>query len=193
MSILGGLPDMSKLPYSASSNLPTPFSGCIRQLKINTDHIRLTSEHIISGRNVADCDGTPCGGDACENGGTCWLDSNLNPICTCPEPFVGERCEIIPTCKEKVCQNRGKCIGTRCSCILGYTGTFCESAIRIHTPEFMGNSHLVIKRSSNDKKRALYNNSLKDLHINFTTAQQYGLIFWSTKVNYTYMFFYYFF
>lgn len=174
---------MSELPPTASATLPIPFRGCIRQLIINLHHISLTPEYITNARNIADCDGTPCGGDACENGGTCWLDSNLEPHCSCVEPFIGERCETIPSCKERPCQNRGRCVDTKCTCVVGYTGAFCETGITVRTPEFTGDSHLILKRVSGDKKRGLSNMSLKSLHLNFTTAEMYGLILWSSKVS----------
>lgn len=111
--ILGGLPDMSHLPASATSALPVPFTGCMRQLSINGIRLLLNTNTIIASRNVADCDGTPCGGDACENGGTCWLDTNLNPRCSCPEPYTGSKCEVVKICREDMCHNSGKCINSR--------------------------------------------------------------------------------
>lgn len=45
----------------------------------------LNENSISSGRNIADCDGTPCGADVCANGGTCWLNTTLKPHCMCPQ------------------------------------------------------------------------------------------------------------
>ncbi|KAF5275697.1 hypothetical protein FQA39_LY06809 [Lamprigera yunnana] len=178
---LGGLPDLSELPLLATTSLPISFTGCLRRFAINSNHIPLTKKHIQNGRNIADCDGTPCGGDACENGGTCWMDSNLNPHCSCPEPFVGEKCEYLPSCQEKLCQNKGRCIGTKCFCLMGYTGAFCEIGLKVSTPNFSGHSHLILKRFANEKKRDLSKFKIAFLSLNFSTADEEGLILWSTK------------
>ncbi|KAK4880029.1 hypothetical protein RN001_008175 [Aquatica leii] len=180
---LGGLPDLSHLPKAATTSLPLPFTGCIRQLIIDSFHLPLTREYIKQGRNIADCDGTPCGGDACENGGTCWLDSNLNQHCSCPEPFIGEKCESLPSCEVKSCQNKGRCVGNKCFCLMGYTGAFCETRMTVRTPDFTGQSYLILKRFVNDKKRDLSKFKLNVLTLNFSTADENGLILWGAKNN----------
>lgn len=76
---------MADVPYEVVSGLPTSFSGCVRQFFINYKHIVLNENSIVHGRNIADCDGTPCGADVCSNGGTCWLNTTLKPHCMCPE------------------------------------------------------------------------------------------------------------
>ncbi|KAB0797911.1 hypothetical protein PPYR_08904 [Photinus pyralis] len=178
---LGGIADMSDLPFAATSSLPVPFTGCIRQFMINSHHIPLTSAFIRDGRNVADCDGTPCGSDACDNGGTCWMDSNLNPHCACPDPYIGEKCQLTPSCEERSCGNRGRCVGTKCFCLMGYTGAFCETGITVHTPDFSGNTHLVLRRVVTDKKRDLNKSKTSYLNLNFSTAEQDGILLWSAK------------
>lgn len=79
----GGVPDLSKLPVGSVSGLPIPFKGCIRQVSLNWHHTALDPDHIMAARNIADCDGTGCGGDVCEHGGSCWLDKHHLPHCTC--------------------------------------------------------------------------------------------------------------
>lgn len=85
LCIAGGAPDLSKLPVGSVSGLPVPFKGCIRQLSLNWDRTALDRDHITAARNIADCDGTGCGGDVCEHGGSCWLDNYHDPHCTCPQ------------------------------------------------------------------------------------------------------------
>ncbi|KAK5647120.1 hypothetical protein RI129_005584 [Pyrocoelia pectoralis] len=178
---LGGVADMSDLPFTATSSLPVPFAGCIRQFMINSHHIPLTSTFIKEGRNIADCDGTPCGSDACENGGSCWMDSNLNPHCACPDPYIGEKCELTPSCEDRSCRNRGRCVGTKCFCIMGYTGAFCETGIKVHTPDFSGNTHLILRSIVNDKKRDLSKSKTSYLNLNFSTAKEDGILLWGAK------------
>ncbi|CAI5445521.1 unnamed protein product [Caenorhabditis angaria] len=85
----------------------------------------------------------------CENGGECWMASSdwrTEPVCVCPEGFVGKHCEIQcpggyggakcvldlsqPTCGreiEQVCYNGGKCNEYgHCNCHPNYIGTHCE-------------------------------------------------------------------
>lgn len=172
--MIGGLPDISSLPVSSISNLPTPFKGCIRHFSINSIHIPLNRDTILNGRNINDCDGTPCGKDVCLNDGTCWLDSFMKPHCSCPFPYHGLHCENI-SCNSSNCINNG-------SCKIGYEGAYCEKRIQITTPEFSGKSFLLINKN-NEKKRDLKNLELKKLYLNFTTIRKDGLILWSRKSN----------
>lgn len=178
----GGLPDLSYLSKYPAPYLPIPYKGCMRLFSINSQHIPLDSQNIRSSRNIADCDGTPCGGDFCENGGSCWLDANLNPICLCPDPYQGVRCEKIPECHGRSCHNGGRCLNSKCICTVGYTGVFCETTIEVKTPKFRGASYLIVN-SAGDKKRELKDVNVKSVYLNFTTAQRDGLILWSSKAS----------
>lgn len=170
------------MPNSAISSLPVSYTGCIRHFSIDSVHIALTSDNILSSRNVIDCDGTPCGGDFCENGGTCWLDSFMIPHCSCVKPYYGNKCENIPTCNEKHCLNRGTCINSQCSCKMGFNGAFCETEITVKVPQFTGKSYLIVK-NANDKKRNIRQMNLNKLYLNFTTTNPNGLLVWSEKDN----------
>lgn len=174
---------MSTLPNEAISSYPNHFTGCLRQLHINSLRIPLTTDKIKRSRNIGDCDGTPCGGDYCENGGSCWLDPHLKPHCTCQDPYYGERCQIIPSCIERPCLNDGKCVSQKCRCNVGWSGAFCETAIVVKTPKFDGSSYMVINKLS-DKKRDLMDYGYKSILLNFTTASRDGLLLWSQKVYY---------
>lgn len=70
------------------SGFPVSYRGCIRRLRYNSRKILLIKDDIITARNVADCDGTACGGDVCSNGGTCALDTAFNPQCTCTKVSI---------------------------------------------------------------------------------------------------------
>ncbi len=76
---------MANLSIEITSGLPVSYQGCLRQLFVNYKHVVLNENSIKSARNVADCDGTPCGADVCANGGTCWLNTTLIPHCMCPQ------------------------------------------------------------------------------------------------------------
>ncbi|CAG9823468.1 unnamed protein product [Phaedon cochleariae] len=174
----GGLPDLSDLPLSATSSLSEPFQGCLKHLSIDGKSVRLDSSSIKESRNMGDCAGTPCGGEACQNGGTCWLDSFMQPHCSCVSPFYGEKCEEVAICDAKSCKNRGKCLNNKCTCQVGYAGAFCESQIVVKTPQFGGKSYLRVKRGS-DRKRNLKDNGITSIQLNFTTASPNGLLLWN--------------
>ncbi|XP_018325866.1 protein eyes shut-like [Agrilus planipennis] len=176
---LGGLADMSELPTVAVATLPIPYTGCLRRLKIDTKPIDFNFSTVKISQNVDDCDGTPCGGDYCKNNGICWLDSQLKPHCSCTKFYGGSRCENPVSCQEKGCRNGGKCVNYGCNCVMGFSGAFCETATKVTTPEFMGNSYIILKKI--DKKRDLGKIGVKSLYINFTTADKNGLIFWGSK------------
>lgn len=178
---LGGLPDLSVLTEIAIPTLPVAFTGCLRLLTIDSHRIALNERNIRSARNIADCDGTPCGGDFCENGGSCWLDSNLNPLCLCQDPYFGERCEKVPECGGLMCKNGGRCLNSRCICSVGWTGVYCETAVQVKVPRFKGNSYLIVETNL-DKKRELSDFKITSLYLNFSTSQKNGLIIWSSKV-----------
>ncbi|RZC32093.1 eyes shut [Asbolus verrucosus] len=179
---IGGLHDMSSLPLLSMSKLPVPYKGCVRHFSANSIRIPLTKSNILNGRNINDCDGTPCGKDACLNGGTCWLDSFMKPHCSCPPPFYGNKCENASGCEDKMCKNRGKCDGAKCSCHVGWDGVYCENRIKVTTPEFTGRSYLIV-RKNNEKKRDTREVEVKHLYLNFTTIKKDGLVLWSKKGN----------
>ncbi|KAJ8920609.1 hypothetical protein NQ315_004748 [Exocentrus adspersus] len=177
---IGGFPDMSDFPLVGSGSLPMHFTGCVRYLSIDNKFIPLNSENIRAARNVIDCDGTPCGGESCLNGGTCWLDSFKEPHCSCVSPYYGDKCENVPECNEKMCKNQGKCYNAKCSCNIGWTGAFCENEIVVRAPELVGKSYLIVKKS-NDKKRDLRDVEISTIYLNFTTAKPDSLLIWSQK------------
>lgn len=179
---LGGLPDLSQLPFLASPVLPVPFKGCLRHIAIDKSLVMLTHQNIKESRNLVECDGTPCDGEACLNGGTCWLDSFMKAHCSCVPPFYGDKCENLPKCSNDTCQNRGQCLSNKCSCLLGWRGNFCEKKVKIKVPEFSGKSYMTIKKKLKDKQE-LKRLSLGNINMNFSTTSADGLMLWSKKVS----------
>ncbi|VEN43855.1 unnamed protein product, partial [Callosobruchus maculatus] len=177
---IGGFADMSKFPIFAGGTLPIPYRGCIRQLSINDKHLPLDPENIKDARNIVDCDGTPCGRDFCQNGGTCWLDAALKPHCSCQSPYYGERCENVQSCDEKTCRNYGVCVNRTCACNVGRSGIFCEKEITVQVPKFSRGGYMMVKKGG-DKRRALREISVKEIYVNFTTVRPNALILWSQK------------
>lgn len=180
---IGGLPDLSQLPFQASPVLPLPLKGCLRHLAIDKSLIILTKFSIKESRNLIECSGTPCDGEACLNGGTCWIDSFTKPHCSCVFPFYGEKCEILPMCSDNICRNKGKCVENKCSCQLGWTGNFCEKKIQVKIPEFNGKSYMLIKKKIGEKQE-LKQLNLGNIKMNFSTTNMNGLLLWSKKVSF---------
>lgn len=58
---VGGVPDLSKLPYNTLSGFPVPVKGCVRQFYVNGQRYVLNEQSIVESRNINDCDGTACG------------------------------------------------------------------------------------------------------------------------------------
>jgi protein eyes shut len=190
---IGGLPDLSKLPYNSVPGFPVPFKGCVRQFYLNSHRYVLNEQTIVETRNIQDCDGTACGGDSCDLGGHCYLDDKSNPHCKCPETSKGVHCEIPESCEIIKCKNNGKCMTNgECSCPNGWGGYFCEIATnRFSLPSFNGKSYMIIpsqRLTHKDKRNGLssqYSNRLKFLQIsvNFSTINMDGLLLWNDKNN----------
>ncbi|KAK9879790.1 hypothetical protein WA026_006852 [Henosepilachna vigintioctopunctata] len=179
---IGGLPDMSKLPLDALLNNPTSFIGCVRLIEVDSNFIPLNLQNIEAGRNIVDCDGTPCGGDVCRNGGTCWLDSFRQSHCNCLPPFFGTHCDNVYSCSNNTCTNKGKCNDNKCYCIPGRDGFYCENEIIVKVPEFKRGSYLIIDKKHN-KRRGALSKYTEQISINFTTASLDGLLLWHKEVS----------
>ncbi|XP_033742322.1 LOW QUALITY PROTEIN: protocadherin Fat 4-like [Pecten maximus] len=72
-----------------------------------------------------------CGGDYCQNFGTCVKDNFGNPVCACTPGWTGTYCDSdVLECNSKPC-NVGQCIETPgsyyCQCPDGFYGDHCEN------------------------------------------------------------------
>ncbi|XP_063218539.1 protein eyes shut [Bacillus rossius redtenbacheri] len=186
---LGGLPDLAQLPWGAVSGQPEPFSGCLRGLVLGQRRVRLGASSLLHARNLADCDGTACGGDVCDHGGSCALGPRRRPACLCPQQYTGERCETRLSCARTACQHQGRCVGepeaARCRCPVGWGGDLCEQRVNASSPHFGGDSYMVVQKSPAAPRRlgARSRSSLdiEFLYLNFSTAEPDGMILWSDQ------------
>uniref|UniRef100_A0A182PMD4 Protein eyes shut n=1 Tax=Anopheles epiroticus TaxID=199890 RepID=A0A182PMD4_9DIPT len=187
---LGGLPDLSTLPYDAISGYPVSFRGCIRNVNLNGTRITLNESSIVASRNINDCDGTPCGGDICARGGLCYLDEHSQPRCKCPEYSKGVYCEIQESCETVKCRNSGQCLKNgRCSCGVGWTGHYCEIATTKYSSlGFNDRSYILIpsqkikmKDKRNDDSVSAVGKQPLELQISFNISTlQDGVLVWTT-------------
>ncbi|XP_060070203.1 cadherin-related tumor suppressor-like [Ylistrum balloti] len=72
-----------------------------------------------------------CGGNYCQNGGTCVNDNFGNPVCACVPGWTGAYCDTdVLECTSKPCQNGGNCVESpgsySCQCPDGFYGEHCE-------------------------------------------------------------------
>ncbi|XP_041672268.1 hyaluronan-binding protein 2-like [Cheilinus undulatus] len=75
-----------------------------------------------------------CDPNPCLNGGTCQVESDLSLTCTCPEPYVGKKCQNVRnTCENATC-GHGDCVINlkkppfyKCKCNPPYQGPHCSS------------------------------------------------------------------
>ncbi|XP_052892396.1 protein eyes shut [Anopheles moucheti] len=187
---LGGLPDLSTLPYDAISGYPVSFRGCIRHVNLNGTRITLNDSSIVASRNINDCDGTPCGGDICAHGGLCWLDEHSQPRCKCPEYSKGVNCEVQESCEVVQCRNNGQCLKNgRCSCGVGWTGHYCEIATTKYSSlGFNDRSYILIpsqkikmKDKRNDDSTSMVGKLPFGLQISFNISTlEDGMLAWTT-------------
>nr|CAD7432771.1 unnamed protein product [Timema monikensis] len=187
---LGGLEDLSHLPASAVSGLPLYFSGCLRQLAINWQRVPLNTSHILRARNVADCDGTACGGDVCDNSGSCWLDKEQRPRCACLQMYTGARCETQISCAQTSCLNDGRCVEesgfvSQCHCPVGWGGAFCQDNVNVSAPHFRGNSYLRVERSAprptREREQLITGVDISYIFLNLSTVEPDGMILWTSQ------------
>ncbi|XP_022249118.1 protein eyes shut homolog [Limulus polyphemus] len=185
---LGGVPDLSTVAKEAVENEPIPFYGCVRHLSVNGKEYDLTENGSVAGRNIEDCDGTPCGFSTCRNGGTCSMHSEGNFECYCTEQFTGRHCDVPIECFNHSCENGGTCrpltspsfsgANYSCDCSLGWKGMLCEIALEVDVASFSGESYLHIFDQGYDNLNLFHTH----LSFIFSTTNDTGLIFWNGKV-----------
>ena len=106
----------------------------MRNLHLNGLFYPLSANRGWTGWAIEDCDGTACGGEVCQNEGTCALDPNRAGgfICNCGPEFRGRNCEVESLCEDAGgCQNGATCNVVKgdvsCDCDVGYVGDRCET------------------------------------------------------------------
>ncbi|KAJ6665861.1 hypothetical protein lerEdw1_001333, partial [Lerista edwardsae] len=120
------------------------FQGCIFDIQVRTGRDQqfkapgIPEGHVNAGRNVGQCDESPCQLIRCRNGGTC-LESGSSVSCHCPTGWKGALCtETMSVCDPEHspphrCRQGGTCIplpeGYSCHCPLGTTGIYCQQGM----------------------------------------------------------------
>lgn len=72
------------------------------------------------------CENSVCDGNNCSGQGTCEVDGNGDPICTCIPPYAASDCSL-------VCNSRGFLNADRvsCTCDTGYVGNECGEVQKV--------------------------------------------------------------
>ncbi|XP_062981542.1 protein eyes shut homolog [Elgaria multicarinata webbii] len=136
------------------SNFKNGFQGCIFDIKVRTGRDQqlkapgIPEGHPNAGRNVGQCEESPCRLIKCRNGGTC-MESGSTLYCHCPTGWKGAFCtETISVCDREHnpphrCRRGSTCVplpdGYTCHCPLGTSGIYCEQALTISDASFSSN------------------------------------------------------
>lgn len=181
---VGGLPSLNLVNPRAIKNEPTGFTGCIREIFVNSKELKLTEKGAKGGSNIGDCDGTPCGYRVCKNNGKCKVvESDFS--CLCPKQWMGKTCEQSIYCSHSKCLHGSVCIPNpvlfsyTCACKLGWTGLWCEKQLSFLIAKFTGNSYIKYT-DPNYVERDL---RCTMVSFNFTTSQMDGLLVWLGKAE----------
>ncbi|XP_060801993.1 protein eyes shut [Amyelois transitella] len=181
---LGGAKDLSTLPFNAMSGAVASYAGCIRNFHVNNVLLTLEPHNILEGANLEDCDGTPCGAEAC--GGACAVEGG-RARCACTGSGVagGGRCRREAACPSTRCTApAGFCRKGKCVCTAGYGGSYCENRINVTIPQFDGTSFLSPNRLTTTVHRVaeqrVPTKQFRGGYVafNFTTAHTSALLFW---------------
>ncbi|XP_026520898.1 protein eyes shut homolog [Notechis scutatus] len=181
---VGGLPSLNLVNPRAIKNVPTGFTGCIREVFVNGKELKLTEKGAKSGSNIGDCDGTPCGYRVCKNNGKCKvIESDFS--CLCPKQWMGKTCEQSIYCSHSKCLHGSVCIPNpvlfsyTCACKLGWTGLWCEKQLSFLIAKFTGNSYIKYIDTNYEERDLRFTR----ISFNFTTSQMDGLLVWLGKAE----------
>ncbi|XP_074046105.1 protein eyes shut homolog [Macrotis lagotis] len=151
---VGGYNEYTPQLLPNGSEFQNGFQGCIFDVQVRTRknyHFRSLGDpegHPNAGRNVGQCEISPCSLIKCKNGGVC-INSGSTVYCDCPTGWKGAFCtETVSICDPEHkppphCRQGATCIplpeGYICHCPLGRTGVHCEQALSISDPSFRSN------------------------------------------------------
>nr|XP_060608807.1 protein eyes shut homolog isoform X1 [Anolis sagrei ordinatus] len=176
------------LPYG--SIFKNGFQGCIFYIQVRSGRAQkfkapgIPEGHPNAGRNVGQCEESPCQLIKCKNGGTC-LESGSTLYCRCPTGWKGAFCtETISVCDPEhnplpKCQQGSTCVplpdGYSCHCPLGTTGVHCEQALAISDASFSSKKSSWMAFDSFNIRHKVH------IQIQFQTLLSDGILFYTAQ------------
>ena len=138
LGYIGGINPELELDVREKSGLSEGFIGCIKDVQMGRQSIRMESEfepRVRQRTNVVECTLNPCSRMPCANGGSCQANPHQGYQCKCKANFTGRQCQRErDTCHPNPCQNHGQCVlddlrGFVCKCKNDFNGRLCQSDI----------------------------------------------------------------
>ncbi|XP_060608810.2 protein eyes shut homolog isoform X3 [Anolis sagrei] len=176
------------LPYG--SIFKNGFQGCIFYIQVRSGRAQkfkapgIPEGHPNAGRNVGQCEESPCQLIKCKNGGTC-LESGSTLYCRCPTGWKGAFCtETVSVCDPEhnplpKCQQGSTCVplpdGYSCHCPLGTTGVHCEQALAISDASFSSKKSSWMAFDSFNIRHKVH------IQIQFQTLSSDGILFYTAQ------------
>ncbi|XP_049806807.1 agrin-like [Schistocerca nitens] len=132
--------------------------GCVQQLKLNQEEVRLHEGEplVVRAVGVQECGANPCARLPCHNGGSCAPTAAQSFRCHCPPEFTGAYCEKrVGPCVSSPCVAGTQCEvmqggGFTCKCAPSNNSHACQYSDagnrEAFVPEFNGSSYIELPR-----------------------------------------------
>lgn len=181
---VGGVSTLSYVSTDATEGEPMGFTGGMRELLVNGVDLELTELGAVSGANVGDWDGTPCGYKVCQNGGRCSPTGSDSFTCICSPSWTGSLCNQSVSCINNACKQGSVCTPSsstsyRCLCRLGWGGQYCDRATATDILRFVGDSYVKYQ----DPRYITRNFKHTQVAFSFYAGSNDSLILWMGKAE----------